>query len=314
MKKTLLVIVLVCAALGAVSAQEGAGGAAASTMADIMLNLNAYSDLFKNSVGTYTKYSRKASTEDHDRIAALGGEYLDGVDTPLEIALLSTCAGVVDVRPVEASRILGNAKQADLKLGAAVLQEAQVLRFLGNMDAVGRHEGILKFITDRGNVTRAEIESYYRQGIGASVAEAVNTKFNEDYFGFIAASVYADWKAKGVAGGVDAVALMKETLTNFYIEPTQDNYRKLVGIDARLYKLATEQKDEFARSVSVSFIGLLENLNAELARKSATDARNKANANYPADSRFDVFSTPYATGGGDIDDQTALFNEANRRR
>jgi hypothetical protein len=59
----------------------------------------------------------------------------------LEIALLSTCAGVVDIRPVEAVNMLGNAKQADLKLGAAVYQEMQVLRFLGDTAAAGRHEG-----------------------------------------------------------------------------------------------------------------------------------------------------------------------------
>jgi hypothetical protein len=104
------------------------------------------------------------------------------VDTPLEIALLSTCAGVVDVRPVEASAMLGNPRQADLKLGAAVYQEMQMLRFLGNTDAVGRHEGIIKFITDRGNVSRAEIESYYRQGIGVLIAEAVNAEFNRVSF------------------------------------------------------------------------------------------------------------------------------------
>jgi hypothetical protein len=47
---------------------------------------------------------------------------------------------------------------------------------------VGRHEGIIKFITDRGNVTRAEIESYYRQGIGSLIATAVDTEFNKIQF------------------------------------------------------------------------------------------------------------------------------------
>jgi hypothetical protein len=180
MKKTLLVIVLVCAALGAVSAQEGAGGAAASTMADAGLlnagNLENYSKPFLNGNGSSisSKYIRVASDGDFNKIAPLGGNE-ERIDTPLEIALLSTCAGVVDVRPVEASNILGNAKQADLKLGSAVYQEMQVLRFLGNAAAVGRHEGIIKFITDRGNVSRAEIENYLKQGITAVVKE----KFNE---------------------------------------------------------------------------------------------------------------------------------------
>jgi hypothetical protein len=156
-------------------------------MADVSLlnasNLGNYSKLFLNGGGLLSqKYIKEANENDYNTIAALGGEYLDDIDTPLEIALLSTCAGVVDVRPVEASNMLGNAKQADLKLGAAVYQEMQILRFLGNTAAVGRHEGILKFITDRGNASRAEIESYYRQGIGALIAEAVNTEFNNISF------------------------------------------------------------------------------------------------------------------------------------
>jgi hypothetical protein len=185
MKKTLLVIALVCAALGAVSAQEGAGGAAAATMSDVsLLNLNTYSSLFLNGGGRVdSKYSRVASSEDRGRFRELGGDPAL-TDTPLEIALLSTCAGVVDVRPVEASRILGDAKQADLKLGSAVLKELTELKFLdpNNRDAVGRYEGILTFITDRGNATRAEIESYYRQGIGPLIAEAVDAEFNKVRF------------------------------------------------------------------------------------------------------------------------------------
>jgi hypothetical protein len=76
---------------------------------------------------------------------------------------------------VEASAMLGNPRQADLKLGAAVYQEMQILRFLGDTAAAGRHEGIIKFITDRGNVSRAEIENYLKDGI----AEVVDAKFGK---------------------------------------------------------------------------------------------------------------------------------------
>jgi hypothetical protein len=88
---------------------------------------------------------------------------------------------VVDVRPVEASNMLGTAKQADLKLGSAVLKELTELKFLdpNNRDAVGRYEGIITFITDRGNATRAEVEAFYRQGIGSLIAEAVDAEFNK---------------------------------------------------------------------------------------------------------------------------------------
>jgi hypothetical protein len=74
--------------------------------------------------------------------------------------------------------MLGNAKQADLKLGAAVYQEMQVLRFLGDTAAAGRHEAILQFITGRGNVSRAEIEAYLRGGIAA----VVDAEFNKTTF------------------------------------------------------------------------------------------------------------------------------------
>jgi hypothetical protein len=146
-----------------------------SALTDVLLNVNTYSSLFLSRITGLIngKYVRVANDDDCKKIGSLGGNETF-IDTPLEIALLSACAGVVDVRPVEASTMLGNPRQADLKLGAAVYQEMQMLRFLGNTDAVGRHEGILTFITDRGNVSRAEIEKYLKDGI----AEVVNAEFN----------------------------------------------------------------------------------------------------------------------------------------
>jgi hypothetical protein len=79
---------------------------------------------------------------------------------------------------VEASAMLGNPRQADLKLGAAVYQEMQILRFLGNTDAVGRHEGMIKFITDRGNANRTEIQQYLVDGI----KNIVDTEYNKRSF------------------------------------------------------------------------------------------------------------------------------------
>jgi hypothetical protein len=92
--------------------------------------------------------------------------------------LLSACAGAVDVRPVDAVNMLGNAQSADLKLGAAVLQEVKILGFLGNRDAAGRYEAMLAFITGRGNAARAEIEAFYRQNVGALIAAEVDAQFN----------------------------------------------------------------------------------------------------------------------------------------
>jgi hypothetical protein len=151
-------------------------------MSDLMLNVGNYSKLFLNGGGKIdSQYIRVAPREDTLKIASLDGND-KSLDTPLEIALLSTCTGVVDIRPLEASNILGNAKRADLKLGAAVLKEMQELRFLAsaplseqNRNTLGHYEGMLKFITDRGNVSRAEIESYLKRGI----AEVTREKFNE---------------------------------------------------------------------------------------------------------------------------------------
>ena len=75
-----------------------------------------------------------------------------------------------------------NPKQADLKLGAAVFQEIQILRFLGNTAAVGRHEGMLKFIADRGNATRPEVETFYRSGIRGLISATVDEEFNKVSF------------------------------------------------------------------------------------------------------------------------------------
>ena len=100
--------------------------------ADTMLDLRSYSSLFYNNRGRLDfGFFRAASDADFVRIASLGGD-IEDIDTPLEIALLSNSEGVIDARPAEASQILGTPRQADLKLGAAVLQEMQVLRFLEN--------------------------------------------------------------------------------------------------------------------------------------------------------------------------------------
>jgi hypothetical protein len=70
-----------------------------------------------------------------------------------------------------------NPKLADQKLGAAVFQEIQILRFLGNTEAVNRHEAVLQFITGRGNATRAEIEAFYRNNVRGLVSQVVDEEF-----------------------------------------------------------------------------------------------------------------------------------------
>jgi hypothetical protein len=155
-------------------------------MSDLMLNVGNYSKLFLNGNGLLSRtYSRAASDEDKIRLRGLGGDP-EVIDTPLEIALLSNCAGVVDIRPVEADAILpaNNPRAAGLKLGSAVLKELTELKFLdpNNRAAIGRYEGMLHFISGRNGVSGAEIESYYRQGIGALIAAEVDAQFNRVSF------------------------------------------------------------------------------------------------------------------------------------
>ncbi|MCL1813977.1 MAG: hypothetical protein FWG29_10725, partial [Treponema sp.] len=167
MKKTLAMLVFVMVTAGAFAQTQ-------------LLKTREYSTQFLSRTGRLdSKYVFAATDDDYDRFAVLGGD-LEEVDTPLEISLLSYYSQpVLNIRPVEADAILpkNNPKLADTKLGAAVFQEIQILRFLGNTAAVGRHEGVLKFITDRKNVTRADIEKYYRDNIRGLVSEIVDEEF-----------------------------------------------------------------------------------------------------------------------------------------
>jgi hypothetical protein len=86
--------------------------------------------------------------------------------------------------PSEAEAILprNNPRLVDRQLGEMVYKELTVTRFLGNSAAVARWEAILKTITERGSITRAEIEAYYRQKISALIAAAVDAEFNKIIF------------------------------------------------------------------------------------------------------------------------------------
>ena len=312
------------------------------------------------------RYLNPASDDDFYRFSVLAGDTED-IDTDLEFALLSYYSPpVIQIRPAEADAMLpaNNPKQADLKLGAAVFQEIQILRFLGNTAAVGRHEGMLKFITDRGNATRAEVETFYRSGIRGLISATVDEEFNridfmvdinpqtsytclltrsasdqyvlsyESYFGtntkskkeltatslealasamrnnsadfssasvdtvraqaaLIPAVVYADWKARGLG---DGMALIKETLTNFYLNPSQTTYENVLGMGARYRWLSTREDDLFASIASSSLAKAVNIVNDTFGAKLENDiARGNLAAmmRVPNDSRFNIFSTPY---------------------
>jgi len=149
-----------------------------------LLNVKKYELLFgTNQRDISRQYVDVAPDDDYERFSNLDGNLTD-TDTPLEFALLSYYSQpVLNIRPPEANAMLptNNPRIADQKLGAAVFQEIQ-LRFLGDSAAVSRHETVLQWIIDRGNVTRAEVETFYRNGIRGLITEIVDEEFNKVSF------------------------------------------------------------------------------------------------------------------------------------
>jgi hypothetical protein len=148
-----------------------------------LLNAGTYSTQFINEdtncmASSFTIKAKKINRDEANRIAALSGD--SGLfDTAEEIALLSTTAGVINVRPVEAAEMLPASDPVliDLQLGAMLYMKKAAVSFLGGGDPA-KYAVELKFITDRGNVTEADIKNFMAQGI----AETVNAEFNKIRF------------------------------------------------------------------------------------------------------------------------------------
>ena len=79
-------------------------------------------------------------------------------------------------------KVTGTIGYGPLNVGARAYADMQILRFLADTAAVNRHEAVLKFITDRGNATRAEIEKFYRDNIRALITAVVDEEFNKVSF------------------------------------------------------------------------------------------------------------------------------------
>jgi len=224
MRKLLLTIFALSTLQVAWSQDRGhQGNSVPDTVAstEIMLSprrLAEYGSLFSTRSGTMrTNYLSAASREDSDMIRVLGGNP-DSIDTPLEIALLANTVGVINVRPVEvaerADAILpaNNQRLVDLTLGANLFQENQVLRFLADTNAVGRYEGMLKFITDKGNVTRCEVESFYRNGISGLVSQLVDEQVSRS-----SARINSQ-----------TLSAIKNVITDFMLAPSRTTYNALL--------------------------------------------------------------------------------------
>jgi len=108
------------------------------------------------------------------------------IDTDLEFALASYYSpALVQIRPPEAAAILPeNNKTSGLKLASAVLHKLAEIKFLTpqDKDAVGRYEGMVKFIQDKHGLSRAEIDKYYRDAVRAETAQIISVEFNKISF------------------------------------------------------------------------------------------------------------------------------------
>ena len=243
MKKIIAALALVCVVAGGAFGQTG------------LLDVNKYFSYFPiktNEKVSDNDYVWSSDEADYERFMTLSGKD-NYIDTPLEFALLSYYSQpVLKIRPKEADALLpaNNPKLADQKLGAAVFQEIQVLRFLGDTAAVNRHEAVLQFITDRKNVTRAEIETYYRNNIGKLVSDIVDEQL-------------ARFRNEGRRINANAKALsdVKSAITEFMLAPSEATYRNL---------LLTYNRGDFDGSGLVLGYAMVE-INPEISRALANN-------------------------------------------
>jgi hypothetical protein len=217
---------------------------------DVMFSpkdLSNFHKLFLNAGGALTRKYKDAAKEvcpaDYDSIAALEG-YTDSIDTPREVLYLSGATGVVNVIPAEAQSMLGTVKQGDLIRGADALKEIKISVFLGNKAREGQYRGMLKIITDRKNVTEAEIEAYYRNGIRSLVSEIVDAE-----------------AAKRSPTNPATIAEIKQIMTNFFLNPTIENHNVLYE-KKRYYATHDEQR---GTNASLTFTAAVNEFNTGLA-------------------------------------------------
>jgi hypothetical protein len=113
----------------------------------------------------------------------------------------------------------------------------------------------------------------------------------------IPAVVYANWKPNGV----DALALVTEALSNFYLNPNQTTYGAIKGIYARYENSTGNFNDALAYTATNSYLhtinalhpGLLSRLKADVTTRNYLEL-----SRIPSDRRYEIFFTPYTTRSG----------------
>jgi hypothetical protein len=227
MKKIIVAVIIFLVPLAIATAGE------VTITRRLPFNLNDYVNAFSggirpmnpNNARIAGEYYRHAVGNEVAKFAQLEGDP-NRIDTDIEWLYASYYhVAIRDIRPSEAEVILpaNNPREADLKFGFIAFQEMQILRFLGNTAAVGRWEGILKFITDRGNVTRAEVECFYRRGVSGFVSQIVDEQL---------ARIREEYREVNRNVNVSASTLsgIKNAITDFMLAPNATTYRNLLQV------------------------------------------------------------------------------------
>jgi tetratricopeptide (TPR) repeat protein len=124
---------------------------------------------------------------------------------------LTGCKALIAVTQLTAANKT-NPKTPYNNVGAAIFKELQIARFLNNTAAVTKYTALLQSITGRGNVTNAEVETFYRQNVGAGIAAEVDAQFSK------------------VRIPAQTRTYIKQVVANFCLNPTQSSYTPLKNI------------------------------------------------------------------------------------
>jgi hypothetical protein len=219
-----------------------------------LLNTDAYAQNFINSGtnltdDTYVMNAKMSNRTEAVRIAGLNGN--KAFDTAEEIALLSATAGVINVRPVEAAGMLpaGDPALVDLQLGAMLYMKKAAVSFLGGGDPA-KYAAEIKFITDRGIVTEADIINFMVQGISTEV----------------------DNQFKNTLLPPNEIKAIKDILAIFFLRPNTDTFNAvrdvsfiytvtsiaLSGEKRKAYEYVTDVYRDTLRSLSTGLVGAVE--------------------------------------------------------
>jgi WD40 repeat protein len=206
-------------------------------------------------------------------------------------------ASYASILDATTGRTIGTIGYGPLNVGAKAFADLQIARFLNNTAEVSKNEAVLKFITDKGYATRQEIEAFYRDNVRALIARVVDEEFGKvkidnminDNMTLIQfyASLEKEGALKDNSGkAVNGITLIKETLTNFFLNPTQANYENIRGIYARFkgaYYLGCNAYEATIRALN-------ETLFTNKLKTEVTNNNAGALAKIPSDLRYNIFS------------------------